>query len=61
MYLQNVFVYAEKTVSRGYNNEGARDIWEFQRSPLRILSSMVECIFIPEDKHAIAILDNYNL
>ena len=31
-------------------NEDARDVWEFQRSPSRHLSSMVERIFIPEDK-----------
>ena len=51
-YLQNVFVYTEK-LFRGAKNEGVRDVREFQRSPSRLLSSMVKCIFIPEDKHAI--------
>ena len=60
VYLQNVFLYAEKTVS-GAKNEVARYVWEFQRSPSRRLSSMVKCIFIPEDKHAMTNLDNYGL
>ena len=45
----------------GLSPLGARGVWEFQRSPSRLLSRMVECIFIPEDKHVITILDNYGL
>ena len=60
VYLQNVFMYAENLL-RGANNEVARDVWEFQRSPSRLLSSIVECIFIIKDKHAITSLDNYGL
>ena len=42
-------------------NEGARDVWEFHRSPWQLLSSMVECIVIPEVIHATTILDNCEL
>ena len=58
VYLQNVFVYAEQAFSRA-KNEGARGVWEFQRPPSRLLSSMDESIIVPEDTHAITILDNY--
>ena len=60
VYLQNAFVYAEKTVSGG-KERVAREISEFQRSPSRRLSSMVKCIFISEDKRAITNLDKYGI
>ena len=50
-YLQNVLMNAEKLLW-GAKNVVARDVWEFQSSPSRLLSSMVKCIFILGDKHA---------
>ena len=46
---------------RGYKNEVARDVWGFQRSPSRLLSSMGKRIFIPEGQHATANINNYGL
>ena len=57
----NVFACTPRKLRRGAKNEVARDVWEFQRSPSRLLSSMVKCIFIPEDKHAITNFDKYGL
>ena len=57
----NEFVCTPKKLLRGAKNEVARDVWEFQRSPSRLLSSMVKCILIPEDKHAITNFDKYGL
>ena len=55
------YLCTPRKLLRGAKNEVARDVWEFQRSSSRILSSMVKCIFIPEDTHAITNLDNYGL
>ena len=40
VYLQKVFVYVAE-LFRGGKNEGARDVWDFQPSASRLLSSMV--------------------
>ena len=53
VYICKTYLCTPRTLLRGAKNEVARDVWEFQRSPSRLLSSMVKCIFIPEDKHAI--------
>ena len=44
-YLQNVFVYAEITVS-GDQERSCEGRWEFQRSPSRLLPNMVKYIYI---------------
>ena len=60
-YICKSHLCTPRKLCRGAKNEGARDDLEFQRSPSQILSCMVECIFIPEDKHAITVLENYGL
>ena len=55
------YLCTPKKLLQGAKNEVARDVWEIQRFPSRLLSSMVKCIFILEDKYAITSLDNYGL
>ena len=50
-HICKTYMCTPRKLFRGANNEGARDVWGFQRSPSRLLSSMVEFNFIPEDKH----------
>ena len=57
-YIYKTYLCTPRKPFLGAKNEGARDVWEFQRSPSRLLSSTVEWIFIPGVKHAITILDN---
>ena len=60
-YICKTYLCTPKKLFWGAKNEVARDVWEFQHFPLRVLSRMVKCTFIPEDKHAIIILENYGL
>ena len=61
VHICKTYLCTTRKMLRGAKNEVATDVWEFQCSPSRILSSMVKCIFIPKDKHAITNLDNYGL
>ena len=60
-YICKTYLCTPRNIIRGNKNEGARDVWQIQRSPSRLLSSMVECKIVPEDTYAITILDNYGL
>ena len=60
-YIYKTYSCSPGTIFGGTKNEGARDVWEFQRSCSRLLLSMVGCIIISEDTHAIIILDNCGL
>ena len=55
------YLCTPRKLLRGAKNGVARDVWEFQRYPSQILSSMVKCVFIPKYEHAITTLDNYGL
>ena len=48
-YICKMYLCTPGKLFRGVENEGARDVWEFQHSPSRLSSSMVECVSIPED------------
>ena len=61
LYSCKMCLCTPRKLFRGTKNKGARDVWDFQRSPSRLLSSMVECIIIPEDTCTITILDSYPL
>ena len=60
-HICKTYFCTSRKLLRGAKNEVARDVWEFQRSLSRLSSSMVKCIFIPEDKHAKTNLNNYGL
>ena len=51
-YICTTYLWTPRKLFRGTTNECAREVWEFQRSPSRILSNMVECIIIPEDTNS---------
>ena len=44
-YLCKTYLCTPRKLFRGVTNEGATDVWEFQRSPSRILSCMVDICY----------------
>ena len=60
VHIRKTYRYTPIKLLRGAK-EVARDVWEFQRSPSRLLSSIVKSMFILGDKHATTNLDNYGL
>ena len=44
-YICQPYICTPEKLFRGAKDEGARVFWEFQRSPSRLLSSMIEYIF----------------
>ena len=61
VHICKMYLCTPRKLLQGAKIEVVRDVWEFQRSPSRLLSSMIKCIFIPDDIHAVTSLDNYGL